>query len=69
MPSPRLWTAVLSRHRSGRRRWIRRAWRLVITHPSYGRRLEFRAPLPDELVTLLLDLSYEGPIHGESPSE
>ena len=45
------------------------AWRLVITHPSYGRRLEFRAPLPDELVTLLLDLPYEGPIHGESPSE
>ena len=45
------------------------AWRLAITHPSDGRRLEFRAPLPDELVTLLLDLAYEGPVHGESPAE
>lgn len=45
------------------------AWRLVITHPTDGRRLEFRAPLPDELVTVLLDLAYEGPVHGESPAE
>jgi 23S rRNA pseudouridine1911/1915/1917 synthase len=32
------------------------AARLVFTHPRDGRRMEFRAPLPDDLMTVLEDL-------------
>ena len=35
------------------------AWRLVFTHPVDGRRLEFSAPLPGELQSVLDDLGYE----------
>src|SRR5262245_47283676 len=35
------------------------AWRLVFTHPSDGRRLEFQAPLPEDLMSVLTDLDYE----------
>lgn len=35
------------------------AWRLAFTHPSDGRRLEFQAPLPDDLTSILTDLDYE----------
>ncbi len=44
------------------------SWRLVIAHPIDGRRLEFKAPLPAELLTVLLDLGYEGPM-GEEAQE
>ena len=36
------------------------AWRLAFTHPTGGRRLEFTAPLPVELLSVLEDLGYEG---------
>ena len=35
------------------------AWRLAFTHPADKRRLEFRAPLPEDLVSILADLGYE----------
>jgi 23S rRNA pseudouridine1911/1915/1917 synthase len=42
------------------------AWRLVFDHPADQRRLEFRAPLPPELVGILSDLAYEGALDAES---
>ena len=35
------------------------AWRLAFTHPTDKRRLEFRAPLPEDLMSILTDLGYE----------
>jgi 23S rRNA pseudouridine1911/1915/1917 synthase len=32
------------------------AWRLAFTHPSDARRLEFKAPLPKDLMSILTDL-------------
>lgn len=35
------------------------AWRLAFTHPGDGRRMEFTAPLPGDLMAILTDLGYE----------
>ena len=35
------------------------AWRLAFTHPTDHRRLEFTAPLPDDLHTILEELGYD----------
>jgi 23S rRNA pseudouridine1911/1915/1917 synthase len=45
------------------------AWRLAFSHPVHGNRMEFRAPLPPELLTVLLDLGYEGPMGERSTGE
>ena len=34
------------------------AWRLAFDHPSEGRRMEFTAPLPDDLLSVLEDLRH-----------
>ena len=35
------------------------AWRLAFTHPTDHRRLEFTAPIPDDLQTILEELGYD----------